>query len=52
MGCGRYGRFSGASDGLIRGEDELSQLKESAQMLQREMREIERRIKELEKGES
>jgi predicted Fe-Mo cluster-binding NifX family protein len=52
MGCGRYGRFPGASDGVVRGKGELSQLKESAQMLQREMREIERRIKELEKEES
>lgn len=49
MGCGRSGRFPGASDGGIRGDNELSHLKESAQMLQREMKEIEKRIKELEK---
>ena len=47
MGGGRCGGLAGASGGEMRGEDELSHLKESAQMLQREMKEIEKRIKKL-----
>jgi len=47
MGGGRCGGFPGASGGEMGGEDELSHLKESAQMLQREMKEIEKRIKKL-----